>query len=66
MIIWAFACVFAIVGVDYYYAAAFQGMGYVVQKSFVEPWKAVSLAEFWGRRWYFFFFFFFFFFNFIS
>ena len=51
MYLWAVVCASMIIFVDLYYAASFQAFGYVVQKSFVEPWKAASLAEFWGKRW---------------
>ena len=52
IVLWAIACVTAVIAVDEYYSASFQMMGYVTQKSFVDPWAAVTLGEFWGKRWF--------------
>jgi hypothetical protein len=52
IITWATSCVSAVIAVDEYYSTSFQLMGYSTQKSFVEPWNALTLSEFWGRRWF--------------
>ena len=50
--LWGGGIVCLIMFVDCYYCVGLLFLGFVCQSAFVAPFGAVSLSEFWGKRWF--------------